>query len=636
MSTARTTTLPEEKNKQVETMKPLTIEEVKGDIETDLALLEKILTNESLTRDEKNSEISKLKKLKSALSDQKTGSCLAVIKMFDNISQKNWPALFVHFDVEIIHGSFPPDEKFLKLLLSIGKQKSEPQKNTWLSHKVQWENILYGTLVSILNDILSKKDLRVDTAQYSLLILGTAFTISSQHFPELSEKILKKFFLENLPNSIKIFTTLNKEFSGKPDGWKWYCFSRQDINNLIVSWLPADMRERITILVKLLQTDDGGFKLALTAPFVRSKDELVQTVFTFINARTEHIVNLFEKLSPAIAKVLFKNLTQFGGEGFLKLLQTAFTDLSKANLPLPRYVDYAVMLLTYSMGANVDIFKIIDADANKDILLKAFLDIEMWLKSEMPLHPYHLIFSIIYHYQPDQFSKTVFEHIQQNIKKENLYKVCECIIDAKKIMHDKLVFPKSEEARLVEYLKQEMDNSHSLLSQAQIEVMMDFIPNFDKLFLELITKEVNKGHLSRDHKSCLDSLVKIYGFSHINAICLDLRSKECSTYLNETFSKCPDILHQVDEAIKLYENFFDEHEYKIDCGSLWNFYDKLSSEIMKVSKSTTNPEINVTEICAQTGIASELVSLMPSLKIRNFREAARDELKDDYKLEKKS
>lgn len=607
--------------KQAENEKLFVEEEAKDDLETDVRLLHKILANESLTHDERRTEMHKLKNLHAAFQNAETGACSIVMKMFDSIPQKYWPDLFTYFDAQIIHWSFPHDEHDLELYYPEGKERPAPRPNTWLFHQTQWEDILYGTLVAILADFSKGErfSLRNNVAHWALSSLDGAFKTSASHFPGMVNKVLKKFFLENAPNSIKVFTAINDQFRDKYHAPEY--FSHQGVYSQVASWLPEDTVERTALLAKLLQVDKG-FEPALHTPFVRNKEEIVQTALRLINTRTEHIVNLFERLSVNIQSTVFKSLNQFDGEGFLRLLQIAFSDIGKGDLPMPYYMRTVVMLLSLCKNAHIDIFKIIDAAPNNEFFLKAFSNIEAWEKSEIYSYPYELMFSTLLHYQPEQLQHIVFEHIQQNIKKNDLFTLCSCIQSAKKITDNKFVLPEQEETILVDYLTQHMPGVLDRHSDTEIGVMAGFVPNFDKLILGLMVKAVkDQDELSSNHKGCLNKLVEVYSFSHINAMCLDLDLTECSAYLVENFSKFPDILRQTEEAVELYASFFDEHQYKMDSTSLWSFYNNLRSTIAKTAKEskTMTLDINVGEVCANAGIPTELVALMPPLKIKSSR-----------------
>lgn len=608
-------------HKQAETEKLFAGEEAKDDLETDLRLLGKILANESLTHDERRSEIHRLENLHAALSDKKMDTCPVVIKMFNSIPQTYWSDLFSYFDTQIIHWSFPEDERHLKLFYPDKENRPPPRKNTWINFKAEWEDVLYGTLVAILVDL--QKGLRSDVAHWALSHLDEAFTKSSAHFPGLADTVLKKFFLKNFPNSIKIFMEFHNKFQDKYHAPQY--FSRKGIYDQVASWLPEDMAERTVMLALLLQID-GGFEPALRSPFVRSKDEVEKTAFALTIIKSEHIVNLFERLPSGITSILFKSLYQFNGEKFLRLLQAAFSDIGKAGLSPPYYMRLALMLLSNSKNANIDIFKIIDADLNKDILLKAISHIETLDYSD------ELIFNIVQHYQPEQLQKFIFERIQQYIKKDTVYSLCYCIRAAQKVTGNQFVLPQFEKNSLKDYLTQKMSEA-LICSHSEMIVMSDFIPNLDKLLLELIAKEVMiQNDLPSRHKECLDNLVRVYGFSHINALCLDFKLIDCSTYLIEKFGKFPEILQQTEEAVELYDRILDDFRDKVDQPNLWHFYDNLRSAITQAAKEskTMTLEVNVVEVCAKAGIASEVAALMPPLKIKSTR-AEIDELNESSK-----
>lgn len=595
-------------------------EEEKDPLETDLDLLQKILANESLTHDERRSEMRRLENLHTALHDKKTDACPTVIKMFEEIPQKYWPDLFTYFDAAVIHWSFPQDKRHLDLFYPDKEQRPEPRKNTWLSHQAEWETILYGTLVALLPD-LSKDDfgLRASIASWALSALDEAFTKSSTYFPGMVETLLKKFFLENAPDSINVFTAFQDKFSDKYHAPQY--FSQKEIFNRVASWLPNDVAERATLLAKLLQFGNHGFEQALRSPFARNQEEITQTALRLINTRTEHIVNLFQRLSGDIVDTLFKHLYQFDEKGFLMLLQTALCDLSKSHLPLPDYIRLAVKLLSLSNRAHIDIFQIIDADPNKSFLLKACGDIKNWELSKTFPYPYRLIFNIVQHYEPEQLQKTILEHLQENIKKKDLFSLCDCISDAEEVTRSKLFLPKPEEDKLVDYLKQEM-TTLNYFSQTTIKIMVRFIPNFDTLFLELLAKEMPvENKLAKKHQENLDNLVRVYGFSHVNALCLTPDLTKCSAYLVEKFSHFPEILQQIDEAMKSCHHILDQYQYKVDDLALWRFNDELRSTIIKAAKEskTKTFEINVRNVCEQTGIVPELAALMPPLTIKSSR-----------------
>ena len=603
---------------QAETEKLFVEEEVTDNLESDLRLLQKILANESPSHDERHdrrSEINKLNNLHAALrEDAKTGACTLIMKMFNCIPQKHWPDLFVHFSTPIVHWSFPYDEERLDRFHPERETRPAQRTNTWLAHQPWWEDILYGSLVAILTHL--NTDLRSGVAHWALSALEEAFTKSSTHFPGMVDEILKKFFLDNAPNSIKIFTAIHDKFNDKYHAPEY--FSKQGIYSQVASWLPEDTQPRATILAKLLRVDKG-FEPALRSPFVRSKQEVTQTMLELVNTRTENFANLLDNLSGNITSILFKSLNQFDEKGFLTLLQTTFTDIGKASLPLPFYMHYVVMLLSYSNSANIDIFKIIDADPNKDALIEAFGDIEAWKKSGIHSYPYEIIFRVVFYYQRDQLRKVIFDHIERNIAKDDSFSLCECIRADQKVSIVLMTLSQPEEEMLINYLTAKMPGALSY-SITKIKVMAGFIPNFDQLFLKLMAEALkDRDDLTRSDKECLDSLVSVYGFSHINTICLNAKLTNCSAYLVEQFSKFPEILRQMDEAIDLYSQFFDEYQYKVDHNTLWHFYDNLRSTIREaaIESNLMTLDINIAEVCAKSEVAPELVALMPPLRIQS-------------------
>lgn len=600
-------------HQQVEIAKLFAGAESQDNLETDLLLLKKILVNKLLTHDERHTEVRRLKNLSEALSDRNTGACPVAIQMFNAVPRENWPDLFSYFDSEIIYWSFPEDERHLALFYDGKKERPAPRVNTWLLHQAEWEDILYGTLVAILPNI-SRHDLPGDVAHWALSHLDQAFSKSEEHFPGLAKKVLKKFFLDNLPNSMGIFIAIQEKYRDKYHPLTY--FDQDGIYSQVASWLPENTMMRASILAKLLRVG-RRFEAPLHHPFARNQAEATQTLFILVNTRKNHLVNFLEELSFSVRGMFFKYLYRANEGNFLEMLHTAMADLGKQVLPVAVYLNLAAMILSNSKEAGIDIFKLIDAAPNNEYLIKSFSEAANWQLAKYSF-PYKLIFNIVQYYHPDQLQKVVFDYVQLNMNPDDLLWACSCIESAKKVTGRKVNLPVAEVNKLIDYFRANISQALRY-PDSVIETMSDYIPNLEKLLLELIAKDFKtQDKLGYQHKGCLDGLVKHYGFSHINAVCTEMKLANCSKYLVEKFGKAPDILQQIDAAIHTYGRVFEQYQYLADDLKVWKFNDYLRQAMMQVAKEGEKPDIkiNIKGICEKCGFADELTQMMPSLRVK--------------------
>jgi hypothetical protein len=575
--------------------------------ENDLILLPKILKYENISQEEQRAELLKLKNLQAALINSNNGACPLLLKMFDSVSKEYWPHLFLYFGSAIIYRGFPSSQN---QSYSDKETQMRIQGNTWLFYKERWANILSETLIALIPN-LSKKNSFKYIARSALSELNKAFIETEIHFPTLANQILKKFFLKNIQRSMEVFIELHNKLEDKQVSY----LGQNKIYDQIANWLPQKTDERTYILASLLRIDMDRDHV-LQTPFIRSKEEGIKTAIVLIHTDTSHFINLFQTLPHFTKSSLFKIMAH--RKDFLKFLKGNFPDIGKSKqLSVPAYVKLVLMLLSYSKEANIDLFKIIDADPKRRFLLDTLSTFSTWENTSCP---YELIFEILNHYSlSDTLKNNVWLHIKNAIDKDDMSSLSSCIEAFKKVSLNGYTFSAAEKLVIHDYLRPKIVEAINY-SEMEMKTMADFIPDFGTLFLDLMAKKLMvQENLSSLTPIALDNLVKIYGFSHINNLCLDFQLFDCSTYLVEQYSKFPTLLHQIDEAMNSYVHFFDEHEYKVHFKSRSRFSEALRCAIIKAAKEskTLIIDINVAKLGEQSGIAQELLPLMPPLKIKS-------------------
>jgi len=594
-------------HQQAEREQWVTSEDIQDDLETDFRLLGEILGNQSLTDNRRQKELRGLQHLRNALNG--TDTCALVMQMFDRIPQTQWIDLFNYFELDILFKSFPENQERLELRFPDPAARPAPRANTWLDHPAQWENILYGSLLTVFTELSER-----GRATHSLFVLDRAFARSTEFFPGMVDKLLKKFFLDNAPDSIKIFTAFKELFYNTPRVPVY--FSKNSIYNLVASWLPDDPMERSMLLAKLFRVD-GGLDAALERPFVRNNDELLYLAIVLIGTGTEHLINLLERFPEKIRNAIFRGLYQFKDAWFLNLLQNLLSGIGEQTLPMPYYMRSVLMLLSSSRQANINIFDIIDADPNKDALLEAFAEVENWSEINLGLDEYKLIFSVVFHYQLEPLQNIIFGHMLRCINKDDLYTLCFCLEAVQTVFPDSLVLPEAERQIFLDYVTKKIPKAIGF-SVREIKIIARFIPNADGLLTGLLV-EASKARrsLSDTHTRYLDNLVRVYGFSRVNALCLASDLANCSAYLVKKFSKFPDLLQVSDDAVDACYSVLNNYRPEIDSKNIRCFVDNLRAAIAKAAQETETKalDINIVEICTKSKVPQEVLALMPGCRI---------------------
>lgn len=589
------------------------VKENKDNLERDFSDLKQILANQSLSHDERRRYLGRLKHLQAALDNPDT-RCPVVIQMFDRIPQKNWTDLFVYFDTDITVFSFP-DNRRLALLLSDSEASPDPQTNSWLSYQEKWESILYGGLVAVLADISTRRDV----SHWALGSLDIAFVQSEEHFPGMSERVLKKFFLKMAPESIQIFTAIFDMFRDKYHAPQY--FSKDELFNQVASWLPEDIKIRAARLADLFRVK-SRFDQALEYPFVRNNDELIQTGLVLINTSKEHLLNLFEKISSIHLQIIFKGLYQLDPDGFLNLIKLLLANIGASPIPGHHYVRYVLILLSNSKKANIDIFKIIEEDPHKNKLINHLLEPQTLSFIDGFPCEYETIFSIVQQFRPEQLQNLVVQLILLNINdKESLLierKLNYCLQAILKVTDKTFVWPETEKQIFTDYLIKILPGTIERYSTSQkIETIAHFIPYADQLLVSLLEKTNEKqSGLSDKQKHFLDNLVRIYGFPHVNTLCLKRELIDCSTYLVERFSHFPELLQVTDDIVDACYPVMKEYKPPIKEEIIRRFFDNLRTAIVEAArKIKTKPfELDIVQIGIRSGVPMEALQLMPDYR----------------------
>ncbi|QDQ38923.1 hypothetical protein E3226_000155 [Legionella geestiana] len=582
-------------------------------LESDLTCLEHILDNQTLTHDERQRDIYALNHLQAALECPDSAEC--VLQMFEKIPLKHWGELFILFGVTIVYSRFPATRSSTSSV-SDTRVSLSSAINPWLSHPDKWETVLYGCLEAVLHDLTTQKG----RSGAALGELDRAFFISEKHVPGLSENVLKRFFLEKAPASIKVFMAIN-------DLLRWTSFplayfSQDTLYMKLASFLPEDTRLRAQLLADLFRYQ-RGFAKSLEYPFVRNNEELCLTAITLMQNYEGPLLNLFQMIPSHRLKVIFSELHRQSPEEFLMLLRSVLTGLNASPILGTDYVRLVLMLLSGTEKSDIDVFNMIDTTPDKEKLVSQFLEPQSLYDIECYNDAYKWIFGIIHHYAPERLQSIAAQLILHHIHQDNFglnLEIDNALQAILSVTDNTFVWPELEKPFFTDYVANRLKTAIKKYTPSDsIKALAHFLPNADRLLVSaLLHTKATPDNVSHKNTRYLDDLVRIYGFAHLLALCRELDLTQCCTYLEMKFSACPELLEVTDTIVTACADVIEAYTPPINEAKTRIFFKNLHAAISETAKNCREKPFNidVSQIAMTSGLPEAILSLLPDYRTK--------------------
>ena len=599
-------------------------------LEADIKRLQTIIDNGSFTHDQRRREFRQLVHLNSALSEQ--DACPVVMQMFTAVRPEDWRFLFVYFDAEICHWSFPHKESHLAMLRRGGLELPEERKVTWLQHESRLREILLGTLKSIADAGLDDSA-NGHVSVWALKEVKGAFNESDKYFPALSEQVQKTFFLEQFPKSVLVFKQNTDDRGGSEKSAEW------------LTWLPVEENARCAMLVELFYSDVYKREYAsdigelFSTPCIRSLPELRHLVLGIVNARENRaLLSLLDELPNEICRIFLESLIALDPDGCKALINYELNKLANAQLSESQLFTVSIRLLQYAAWAGMDVIDVIEGlGEGKATLLEVYKNNKLW--GNTAIADDNTLFTILAHYEPEQIYPIVDNYLMTKFMKSqsilstrhfsHIIKAVNAALLAKTAAFFDYVESVNHTRYYCDYVIAELNKDIRSMHSDFYSIAKELLPDALSLSMRQIASEWQasspEGLSSRQYhgeqsyivgrfKRTLAMLVEVFGYDQVVSSCNEQGLGELGRTIDTTYrcfpkfqyqrnvvqrlfsallkyDYCPQLPHLDDSVAWLEPYIYDG--IKLTDRESYSFYDQLSQALNKSALECTSDHFSL-------------------------------------------